>query len=130
MYIQKKLVCEKRFNKKVYMNLLDNPIDVHISQSLTLYGFVRVLLILYVIFSNGNTNMMCVLIEFKEVVRNIDDYIHQNTYEINKNELHKVFFIDVHFGNMDRNWHNILIQIEANILYIIPFYHEIFPFKI
>ena len=86
MYIKKKLVCEKRFNEKVYMNLLDYPIDVHISQSLTLYGFVRVLLILYVIFSNGNTNMMCVLIEFKKLVKNIDDYIHQSIYEINKSE--------------------------------------------
>jgi len=63
------------------MNLLDHPIDVHISQSLTIYDFVKVLLVLYVRFGNGNANMICVLIEFKEVVRYIDDYIHQSTHE-------------------------------------------------
>ena len=104
------------------MYRFDYSIDVYIS--LTIYDFVRVLLILYVRFSNRNTDVMCVLIEFKKVERNFDDYIYQSTHEIKLDELHKIFFIDVPFDNMYRNQDDILIQIEDNILYNIPFYYK------
>lgn len=50
--------------------------------------------------------MICVLIEFKEIVKTIDDYVYQSTHEINMDELHKISFIEC-FGN--RNQDDILI---------------------
>ncbi|CAL9233736.1 unnamed protein product, partial [Arabidopsis halleri] len=92
----------------------------------TIYEFARVLPTIFVKLRNINGEMESgVLVEFREIVNHIDDYIQdEDNPRIIMDEVHKISLVDVRFGNMDRNEKNIFVTIEEKILHLIPIDHE------
>lgn len=69
--------------------------------------------------------MMGVLIEYVEVVGNIDDYVKRyDDATISTAQMEKVAMLDMRLENMDRNLDNMLVRLDdGGSAYVVPINH-------
>ncbi|KAJ0234622.1 Phosphatidylinositol 3-/4-kinase [Hirschfeldia incana] len=115
----KRISNEFMARMEVAVYLLDHPSDGRRSDSKMIYGFSGVPPAVYI----RHNEVSGVLVDF---VQN-DGAVAYACFRATSEELHKIFLIDIRFGNPDRHNHNTLVrgEKESSEAILVPIDHEL-----